>query len=78
LLLFITNHKFFDSAKLAVICCLECQQAKMSFQSAVVHEDIDALTKKDRLLLTNTADKQFSALEKFEEVAFDWFERVKG
>jgi hypothetical protein len=66
-----------DSAKarLATICCLEFQRAKLKFKGFVVHEDFDGLSKKDRNRITSATDKQFISLDDFRDNAEQVFER---
>jgi len=66
-----------DSAKarLATICCLEFQRAKLKFKGFVVHEDFDGLSKKDRNRITSATDKQFVSIEDFRTNAEQVFER---
>jgi len=66
-----------DSAKarLATICCLEFQRAKLKFKGFVVHEDFDNLSKKDRNRITSATDKQFISLDDFRSNARQVFER---
>jgi len=66
-----------DSAKarLATICCLEFQRAKLKFKGFVVHEDFDGLSKKDRNRITSATDKQFISLDDFRDNAQQVFER---
>lgn len=66
-----------DSAKarLATICCLEFQRAKLKFKGFVVHEDFDNLSKKDRNRITSATDKQFISLDDFRSNAKQVFER---
>jgi hypothetical protein len=66
-----------DSAKarLATICCLEFQRAKLKFKGFVVHEDFDGLSKKDRNRITSATDKQFISLDDFRNNAEQVFER---
>lgn len=66
-----------DSAKarLATICCLEFQRAKIKFKGFVVHEDFDGLNKKDRNRITSAVDKQFISLDDFRANAPQVFER---
>jgi hypothetical protein len=52
-------------ARLAAISCLEFQRAKLPFKSFVVHEDFEALGRKDRNRITSAADKQFISLDDF-------------
>lgn len=58
-----------DKAKNAAIALLEFQKAELPFISLVVHEDMDSLGKKERLYLTNNADKQYPQLSDFREKA---------
>jgi hypothetical protein len=62
-------------ARLAAISCLEFQRAKLSFKSFVVHEDFEALGKKDRSRITSAADKQFISLDDFKDNAEQVLER---
>ena len=66
-----------DSAKarLATICCLEFQRAKLKFKGFVVHEDFDSLSKKDRNRITSATEKQFISLDDFRNNAEQVFER---
>lgn len=66
-----------DSAKarLATICCLEFQRAKLKFKGFVVHEDFDGLSKKDRNRITSATDKQFISLDDFRANAQQVLER---
>lgn len=64
-------------ARLATICCLEYQNAKLKFRSFVVHDDFERLPKKDRTRLTNSCDKQFTTLEDFKNTARIFLEREK-
>jgi hypothetical protein len=66
-----------DSAKarLATICCLEFQRAKLKFKGFVVHEDFDGLSKKDRNRITSATDKQFISLDDFRDNAQQVLER---
>ena len=52
-------------ARLTTISCLEFQRAKIPFKSVAVHEDFEALSKKDRKRITSAADKQFVDLDDF-------------
>lgn len=54
-------------ARLSTICCLEFLKAGLPFRSIIVHEEFDALPKKDRKHITSAADKQFVNLEDFQE-----------
>lgn len=62
-------------ARLTTICCLEFQKAKLPFRSIAVHEEFEALPKKDRSRLTSAIDKQFISLEDFQENAVQYLER---
>jgi len=65
------------NARLATICCLEYQNAKLKFRSLIVHEDFDKLSRKDRSRLTNVCDKQFTSLEDFKNTAKIFLERER-
>lgn len=54
-------------ARLVTITCQAFQLAHMSFKSFAVHEDFDALSRKDRNRITSAADKQFVSLDDFRE-----------
>ena len=56
-----------DKAKTVAISLLEFQKAPPSFISLVVHEDIEALGRKERLYLTRNADTQYPVLGDFKE-----------
>jgi len=64
-------------ARLVTISCLEFMRSHLTFKSYVVHENFDALSKKDRALLTNACDKQFTSLDDFKEHAMQFFERER-
>jgi hypothetical protein len=63
--LFLVGVKDDTKARLTTISCLEFQRAKIPFKSIVVHEDFEALSKKDRKRITSALDKQFVDLEDF-------------
>ena len=56
-----------DKAKNVTISLLEFQKARLPFISLVVHEDMEDLGKKERLLLTRNADTQYPVLNDFKE-----------
>jgi hypothetical protein len=62
-------------ARLTTISCLEFQKARLPFKSIAVHEDFEALSKKDRKRVTSAADKQFVDLEDFKAHAEEYLER---
>jgi hypothetical protein len=64
-----------SKARLTTISCLEFQRAGIPFKSFVVHENFDALTKKDRSRITSAADKQFISLDDFKTNAVQVLER---
>ena len=64
-----------SQARLATISCLQFQLAQLLFKSAVVHEDFEKLSKKDRVRITNAVDKQFTSLESFRADARSYFSR---
>ena len=65
-----------DSSKsrLAAVTCLEFRNRKMKFRSLAVHEDLNALSKRDMKIILNACDKQFVTLEDFQNTAVDVFE----
>jgi hypothetical protein len=62
-------------ARLVVISCLEFQRNRLPFTSVIIHEDFDALTRKDRKRITSAADKQFTDLDDFKENGLGYIER---
>lgn len=63
-------------ARLVTISCLEFQRALLPFTSAVVHEDIEGLPRKDRNRITSAGDKQFISLDDFKDTALGYFQRA--
>ena len=63
--LFLFGVKDSPKARLVTISCLEYMRKNVSFRSIIVHEDFDALSSKDRRIITNVADKQFTDLADF-------------
>jgi len=63
--LYLFGVKDDTKARLTSISCLEFQRAKVPFKSVAVHEDFEALSKKDRKRVTSAVDKQFVDLEDF-------------
>ena len=66
--IYLFGIKQLDTAKLrlAAVSCLEFQKSNLQFRSVVVHQDFERLGKKDRNIITNAVDKQFTSLEEFE------------
>lgn len=62
-------------ARLVTISCLEFQRQRLRFKSVVVHEEFENLSRKDRVRITNAADKQFTTLDDFREKGEEFFER---
>ncbi len=56
-----------DKAKNVAISLLEFQKTAPPFISLIVHEDMEALGKKERLYLTRNADTQYPVLVDFKE-----------
>lgn len=73
--IYLFGVKDVPKARLVTICCLEFQKAKLPFRSVVIHEDFEALPKKDRSRLTSACDKQFVDLEDFKKNAEQFLER---
>ncbi|WP_346320700.1 DUF1828 domain-containing protein [Chitinophaga sp. YIM B06452] len=69
-----------DSTKamLATISCLEFQKAKISYRGWVVNEDFEKLSKRDRALITNSCDKQFTSLDEFKNTAQTFLQRERS
>ena len=74
--LFVFGIKDSSKAKLVTISCLQFQLSRLPFQSCAVHQDFDALTRRDRKLITSAIDKQFVSLDDFQENASPWLERL--
>lgn len=64
-----------DTARLAAISCLEFQRKNLSFRGCAVHENFEALTRKERTRITSAADKQFPTLDDFKEHSVAYIER---
>jgi hypothetical protein len=62
-------------ARLAAVCCSEFLRSDLRFVSCIVHEEFDSLTKRDRDLVTNLADKQFTDLAEFRLHGRRWIGR---
>ena len=56
-----------DKAKNVAITLLEFQKADLPFISLVVHEDMEALGRRERQYLTRNADRQYPVLDDFKE-----------
>ena len=67
-----------DKAKNVTIALLEFQQAKLSFISLVVHENIEDLGRRERQYLTKNADTQYPQLDDFVERAPADIARLAG
>ena len=50
-------------------------RSEIPFRSVVVHENFEALTTKDRRILTNVVDKQFTDLDDFQKSGADYIRR---
>lgn len=75
--LYLFGVKDSSKARLTTISCLEFILHKLPFRSVVVHEDFDALPRKDRSRLTSACDKQFTSLDDFSSGARQFLEREK-
>ena len=64
-----------SKARLVSISCLEFLRSEIPFRSVVVHENFEALTTKDRRILTNVVDKQFTDLDDFQKSGADYIRR---
>jgi hypothetical protein len=76
LFLFGVNNS--NKARLTAITLLECQRNDILFTSCVVHEDQEKLAKKDRLVLTNVADRQFTSTDDFMKGMLPYMAREFG
>lgn len=76
--LYLFGVKDASKARLTTISCLEFIRHKLPFRSIVVHEDFDALPRKDRSRLTSACDKQFTSLDDFRSSARPFLEREKA
>ena len=56
-----------DKARNVAITLLEFQKADLPFISLVVHEDMEALGRRERQYLTRNADRQYPVLDDFKE-----------
>jgi hypothetical protein len=66
-----------SKARLATISCLEFQKAKLNYRGWIVNEDIERLSKRDRALLINTCDKQFTSFDEFKSTAKVFLDRER-
>ncbi len=73
--LYLFGVKDDTKARLTTISCLEFQRADIPFKSVAVHEDFEALSKKDRKRITSAVDKQFVDLGDFQTHGEQYFER---
>lgn len=73
--LFLFGVKDNAKARLVTISCLEYMRNTIPFRSIVVHEDFEALSTKDRKIITNVVDKQFTDFSDFKNTAKDYLER---
>ena len=67
-----------DKAKVVALALLEFKQAKLLFTSLVVHEDIEALGKKEQIFLTRNSDKQYPGLADFRATGGSDISRLAG
>jgi len=73
--LFLFGVKDNPKARLVTISCLEYMRSNLPFRSIVVHEDFDSLSSKDRRIITNVVDKQFTDFPDFKTNAKTYFDR---
>lgn len=62
-------------ARIATISCLEFQKYNIPFRSMAVHEDMEALPKKDKQRITSAVDKHFFDLEDFKKNGKQYLDR---
>lgn len=73
--LYLFGVKDDTKSRLTTISCLEFHRANIPFKSVAVHEDFEALSKKDRKRVTSAIDKQFVDLDDFKTNGEHYFER---
>jgi len=73
--LYLFGVKDDTKARLTTISCLEFHRANIPFKSVAVHEDFEALSKKDRKRVTSAIDKQFVDLDDFKTHGEHYFQR---
>ncbi|MDR1202273.1 MAG: DUF1828 domain-containing protein [Tannerellaceae bacterium] len=73
--LFLFGVKDNAKARLVTISCLEYMRNTIPFRSIVVHEDFESLSSKDRKIITNVVDKQFTDFADFKSNAKVFFNR---
>ena len=76
--LYLFGVKDVSKARLTTISCLEFIRHNLPFRSVIVHEDFDALPRKDRSRLTSACEKQFTDLDDFRSGALQFLEREKA
>jgi hypothetical protein len=62
-------------ARLITIACLEFLRTDIRFRSVVIHDNFESLSAKDRRIITNVADKQFTDLQDFEKSGTEFLRR---
>jgi hypothetical protein len=62
-------------ARLITIACLEFIRTDIRFRSVVIHDNFESLSAKDRRIITNVVDKQFTDLEDFEKSGAEFLRR---
>ena len=73
---FLYGVKDNPKARLAAVSCLEFQKRGLHFRSVIIHDDFESgLSKKDKSIITNAADKQFTSLNDFKANAEGFFTR---
>jgi hypothetical protein len=74
--LFIFGVNGETKASKVVISCLSFQKNKIPFRSIVVHNDFNSgISSFYRNQITNMADKQFTSLNEFKAIGFDYVSR---
>lgn len=67
-----------DKAKVVALALLEFQKAQLLFTSLIVHEDMEALGRKEQIFLTRNADKQYPGLDDFQKSSAQDIPRLVG
>ena len=73
--IFLFGVKDGSKARLVTISCLEFLRREIPFRSVAVHENFESLTAKDRRIITNVVDKQFTNFDDFSEAGADYVRR---
>ncbi|MDR0926195.1 MAG: DUF1828 domain-containing protein [Ignavibacteria bacterium] len=65
-----------SKASKIIISCLQFSSNKLPYQSLVIHEDFETLTKFNQKQITNAVDKQYTSLDEFKAKGRDYLARA--